>query len=75
MLLGMFCGQDNLLVIGARQAGLSTWDFHAQPSLGFTEKGPKNRKYPVSSSCVVENALLMSEVRREWADWFEMIER
>ncbi len=40
------------------------WDFHAQPSLGFTENGPKNIKYPVSGSCVDENALLLSEVRR-----------
>ncbi len=37
-----------------------------QPSLGFTENGPKKRKYPVSGSCVDENALLMSEVRGEW---------
>ncbi len=51
------------------------WDFHAQPSLGFTEYGPKKRKYPVSGSCVDENALLMSEVRGEWEDWLEMIER
>ncbi len=43
------------------------WDFHIQPSLGFTENGPKKRKYPVSGSCVDENALLMSEVRGEWA--------
>ncbi len=40
------------------------WDFHTQPSLGFTENGPKNRKYPVSGSCVDENALLMSGQRR-----------
>ncbi len=57
------CGK----VVSARQAGLGIsklliyWDFHAQPSLGFTENGPKNRKYPVSGSCVDENALLMSE--------------
>ncbi len=51
------------------------WDFHTQPSLGFTENGQKKRKYPVSDSCVDENALLMSEVRGEWADWLEMIER
>ncbi len=44
------------------------WDFHTQLSLGFTENGPKKRKYPVSGSCVDENALLMSEVRGEWAD-------
>ncbi len=31
------------------------WDFHAQPSLGFTENGLKKRKYPVSGSCVDEN--------------------
>ncbi len=37
------------------------WDFYTQPSLGFTENGPKKRKYPVSSSCVDENALLMLE--------------
>ncbi len=50
-------------------------DFYAQPSLGFTENGPKKRKYPVSGSCVDENALLMSEVRGDWVDWLEMIER
>ncbi len=38
-------------------------DFYAQPSLGFTENGPKKRTNPVSGSCVDENALLMSEVR------------
>ncbi len=50
-------------------------DFHAQQSLGFTENGLKKRKYPVSGSCKDKNALLMSEVRGEWADWLEMIER
>ncbi len=40
------------------------WDFHAQPYLGFTENGPKKRKYPVRGSYVDENALLMSEVQR-----------
>ncbi len=33
------------------------WDFHTQPSLGFTENDPKKRNYPVSGSCVDENAL------------------
>ncbi len=47
----------------------------AQPSIGFTENGPKKRKYQVNGSCVDENALLMSEVRGEWADWLEMKER
>ncbi len=37
------------------------WDFHTQLSLGFTENGLKKRKYPVSGSCVDDNALLMSE--------------
>ncbi len=49
--------------------------FNAQPSLGFTENGPKKRKYPVRGSSVDENALLMSEFRGEWADWLEKIER
>ncbi len=69
------------MVVGARRAGLiisKTTDLLGfsctQPSLGFTEYGPKNRKYSVSGS-VDENALLMSEVRGEWADWLEMIER
>ncbi len=51
------------------------WDFHAQPSLGFAEKTQKKRKYTVSDSCVDKNALLMSEVRGEWADWLEMIRK
>ncbi len=69
------------MVVGARrlvwvfQKLLIYWDFHAQPSLGFTENGPKKRKYPVSGSCVDENVLLMSEDRGEWTDWLEMIER
>ncbi len=69
------------MVVGVRRAGLSIskpliyWDFHAQPCLGFTENGLKKRKYPVRASCVEENALLMTEVREEWADWLEMIER
>ncbi len=36
----------------------STGDFHAQPSLGFTENGPKKRKYPVSGSCVNKKCLV-----------------
>ena len=65
------------MVVGARRAGLSisnTADVLGQPSRGLTENGPKKRKYPVSGSCVDENALLISEVRGEWAEWFEMIE-
>ncbi len=47
--------------IDAFQKLLIYWDFHTQPSLGFTENGPKKIKYPVSGSCVDDNALLMSE--------------
>ncbi len=69
------------MVVGAREAGLSiskTADLlgFSQTTISrFTENGQKKRKYPVSGSCVDENALLMSEVRGEWADWLEMIER
>ncbi len=68
------------MVVGARQADLSiskTADLlgYSHTNLGFTENGPKKIKYPVSRSCVDENALLMSEVRGEWADWLEMIEK
>ncbi len=68
------------MVVGARQADLSiskTEDLlgYSHTILGFTENGPKKIKYPVSGSCVDKNALLMSEVREEWADWLEMIER
>ncbi len=55
---------ENEMVVGARQAGLSiskTADLLGFSSLGFTENDPKKRKYPVSGSCVEENALLMSE--------------
>ncbi len=69
----MVVGADALVCVF--QKLLIYWDFHTQPSLGFTENGLKKRKYPVSGSCVDENALLMSEVRGEWTDWLEMIER
>lgn len=39
------------------------WDFPTQPSLEFTENGPKKRNYPVSDFSLCENTLLMSEVR------------
>jgi len=58
------------MVVGARHAGLSIfsyWDFHAQPFLGFTKNGVKSEKHPVCSSPVGENALLMLEIRGEWA--------
>ncbi len=55
------------IVVGARRAGLSiskTADllgFSRTTISRFTENGLKKRKYPVSGSCVDENALLMSE--------------
>ncbi len=69
------------MVVGVRRAGLSilkTADllgFSSTTISRFTENGTKKRKYPVSGSCVDENALLISDVRGEWADWLEMIER
>ncbi len=50
---------DGLVWVFQKQ--LIYWDFHGQPSLRFTENGPKKRKYPVSGSCVDKNALLRSE--------------
>ncbi len=69
------------MVVGARQAGLSiseTADLlglsHTTISRIYREWSEKE-KISSEGSCVDENALLMSEVRGEWADWLEMIER
>lgn len=65
------------------------WDFHTQPSLGFTEntvvQEKTKRKYLERGSCVDDNTLLMSkvrgphhlvdEVRDECADWLELIKK
>jgi len=51
---------------------LMHWD-HAQPSLRFTKNGQKKIIYPVSSSSVGKNTLLMSEDRGD--SWFKLIER
>ncbi len=61
------------MVVGARRAGLSIsktsdllgFSCKMKASPGFTENGPKKRKYLVSGSCVDENALLMSEENRQ----------
>ncbi len=57
---GMVVGTDGLVWVF--QKLLIYWDFHAQPSLGFTENGQKlcGRK------CLVD-------VRGERADWLEII--
>ncbi len=62
------------IVVGARRAGLNI--SKTDDLLGFSHttisrvyrECQKKRNYPVSCSCVDENALLMSEVRGEWAD-------
>ncbi len=65
------------MVVGARRAGLNI--SKTVNLLGFScttlSQKEKKRKCPVNGSCVDENALLMSEVRGEWANWLEMIER
>lgn len=55
------------MVAGSRKAECYTlliyWDFTTcQPSLGFTENGPKMWKYPVSSGCVEENSFFLDSI-------------
>jgi len=72
---GDLSGFEHGMAVGARRAGLSIPE--SPDLLGFsrTDNGQKKRKYPVSSSPVGKNALLKPEVRGEWPDWFELIER
>ncbi len=73
------------MVVGARRAGLSisiTDDLlgfsHTIISRVYRKLLKKKYIYIYISCCICcvdENALLMSEVRGEWADWLEMIER
>ena len=67
------------MVVGARRTGLSiskTADLlgfsHTTISRVYRELSEKEK---ISGSCVDENALLMSEIKGECADWLEMIER
>ena len=44
---------ERVMVVGARRAGLSKSYVGFSPTTisGFTEKGPKKRKYPVKMPC------------------------
>ncbi len=66
------------MVVGARRAGLSiskTADLLGFSSTRVYREWSEKDQIPSDGSCVDENALLMSEVRGEVADWLEMIER
>ncbi len=63
------------MVVGARRAGLSiskTADLlgFSRTTIGFTENGPKKRKYPVSGSCVNSNNHSLQPRHVEpWSRW------
>ncbi len=61
------------MVVGARRAGLSISKTANLLVFSHTTISRVYRKW--SKKEKMKNALLMSEVRGEWADWLEMIER
>ncbi len=71
-------GDEYRIIIGVRLDGLSiskTADLLSFSRITISRVYREWSEKEKISSCVDENALLMSEVRGEWADWFEMIER
>ncbi len=71
------------MVVDARRAGLSIskkcWSteiFTHNPNISKVYREWSEKEENIQcGSCVDKKALLMSEVRGEWADWLEMIER
>lgn len=68
--------EHGMVVCGRRAALTQTLlIFHTKPSLGFTENGLKNRKYPVIRSFVGDIALLMAGTKGHGSHLFKLIKR